>query len=143
MLFLGTKKYPDEQEYHRYLKDHGGKDNASTGMEMTCYQFDVHKEHLEGALDRFAQFFISPLFTESATDREMNAVNSENENNLQSDGHRLYQLDKSLANSSHPFHKFGTGNLKTLRDDVPKHINVRDALLDFHKKYYSGVGHML
>ncbi len=36
-----------------------------------------------GAVDRFAQFFVAPLFTESATQREMNAVNSENDKNLQ------------------------------------------------------------
>jgi secreted Zn-dependent insulinase-like peptidase len=31
---------------------------------------------LGGALDRFAQFFIAPLFTAAATAREMNAVDS-------------------------------------------------------------------
>ena len=31
---------------------------------------------------RFSQFFISPLFTESATEREMKAVNSEHEKNI-------------------------------------------------------------
>ena len=30
MLFLGTKKYPDEASYKRFLKDHGGGSNAST-----------------------------------------------------------------------------------------------------------------
>ena len=34
-------------------------------------------------LFRFAQFFISPLFTESATDRERNAVHSEHMKNVQ------------------------------------------------------------
>ena len=32
----------------------------------------------EGALDRFSQFFISPLFNESCTDRELKAVDSGN-----------------------------------------------------------------
>lgn len=58
---------------------------------------------------RFAQVFISPLFTESATEREINAVNSEHEKNIPSDMWRLDQLDKHTANPRHPYHKFGTG----------------------------------
>jgi len=34
----------------------------------------VAPDKLDGALDRFAQFFIAPLFTPSATEREINAV---------------------------------------------------------------------
>lgn len=57
MLFLGTAKYPDEGEYAAFLNSHGGSSNAYTSTEDTCYYFDVTKDHLEGALDRFAQFF--------------------------------------------------------------------------------------
>ena len=58
--------------------------------------FDVNADHLDGALDRFAQFFINPLFTESATNRELNAIESEHSKNINSDGFRLYQVS-SLA----------------------------------------------
>jgi len=37
----------------------------------------------------FSQFFKEPLFTEEATDREMNAVDSEYKKNLSDDGRRL------------------------------------------------------
>ena len=94
MLFMGTKKYPDENEYSKFLSAHGGMSNAYTDSEDTVYFFDVNQEHLEGALDRFAQFFIEPLFTQSATDREMNAVNSENAKNQQTDVWRQMQLKK-------------------------------------------------
>ena len=56
---------------------------------------------------------MDPLFTTSATDRELNAL------------------------KSYPFHKLGTGNIKTLKEDVDKSINVRDESLKFHHKYYS------
>jgi insulysin len=36
----------------------------------------VNYEYLDGALDRFAQFFISPLFKPDANDRELKAVDS-------------------------------------------------------------------
>ena len=83
MLFLGTEKFPDENEYNQYLNKHGGSSNAYTDMESTNYYFDCSADHLDGALDRFSQFFIAPLFTPTATDRELNAVNSEHEKNLQ------------------------------------------------------------
>jgi len=60
---------------------------------------------------RFAQFFVEPLFTASATEREVNAVNSENDKNLQNDTWRLNQLDKSTAKPGHPYTKFGTGKM--------------------------------
>jgi insulysin len=71
MLFLGTSRYPDENAYSAYLSAHGGSSNAYTSSEETNYYFDVQHQHLAGALDRFAQFFIAPLFTETATQREL------------------------------------------------------------------------
>jgi secreted Zn-dependent insulinase-like peptidase len=41
---------------------------------------------LKEGLDRFGSFFSSPLFTESATGRELNAIESENSKNLQVSG---------------------------------------------------------
>ena len=65
MLFMGTTKYPSENEYSEYIKNNGGSTNAFTSMTSTNYQFDCSNEALEGALDRFAQFFLSPLLGES------------------------------------------------------------------------------
>ena len=138
MLFLGTEKYPDENSYSAFLSANAGHSNAFTDTEDTNFFFDVGSEHLREALDRFAQFFIAPLFTESATERETNAVDSENAKNLQSDAWRLMQLNKSLARPDHPFSKFGTGNLETLSTG-PKaeSIDVREELLKFHRDHYS------
>lgn len=77
MLFMGTEKYPSENEYAEFIINNGGCDNAWTNMTDTNYHFDVSNEAFGEALDRFAQFFLSPLLSESATDREMKAVDSE------------------------------------------------------------------
>ncbi|KDO29251.1 hypothetical protein SPRG_05446 [Saprolegnia parasitica CBS 223.65] len=138
MLFLGTAKYPDETSYKTYLSAHGGRSNASTSAIATTFYFDVAPPHLHGALDRFAQFFIAPLFSSSATNREMHAVDAEHAKNVQDDARRLYQLSKELANPAHPFHKFGTGNLETLSTQpTALGIDVRAELLAFHARYYS------
>eukprot|EP01124_Arcella_intermedia_P016527 TRINITY_DN23144_c0_g1_i1.p1 TRINITY_DN23144_c0_g1~~TRINITY_DN23144_c0_g1_i1.p1 ORF type:complete len:973 (+),score=184.03 TRINITY_DN23144_c0_g1_i1:70-2919(+) len=133
MLFLGTEKYPDEKTYINYLTQHGGNWNAYTSTENTNYYYDVSHAHAEGALDRFAQFFIAPLFTQDATEREMNAINSEHKKNLQNDYWRSAELLKSASNPDYPYSKFGTGNLETLQ----QHADIRQKLLNFHSTYYS------
>ena len=77
MLFMGTEKYPSENEYSEYITNVGGMNNAYTSMTDTNYMFDSSNEGFQGALDRFAQFFIAPLLKEDSTEREMEAVDSE------------------------------------------------------------------
>ncbi|KAA1068439.1 Insulinase (Peptidase M16) [Puccinia graminis f. sp. tritici] len=138
LLFLGNQKYPSENEYSEYLSKNSGHSNAYTGMDNTVYYFDVHPSALDGALDRFSQFFISPTFTESCTEREIRAVDSENSKNLQNDAWRIFQLDKATSSPNHSFWRFGTGNLKTLVER-PKALglDIRQELLKFYSKHYS------
>lgn len=138
LLFMGTGKYPAENEYLSYLARHSGSSNAYTSSEHTNYYFQVDADHLKGALDRFAQFFIDPLFSQACKDREINAVDSENKKNLQQDLWRLYQLDKSYSNPRHPYNGFSTGNHTTLHvEPINAGKNVRDELLDFYASNYS------
>ena len=58
MLFLGTKKYPKENEYSQFLSEHAGSSNAFTSGEHTNYYFDVSHEHLQGALDRYCPIHV-------------------------------------------------------------------------------------
>lgn len=147
MLFLGTAKYPEEGSYNAFLAENGGHSNAYTASENTNFHFSMvvsdrdtsnTAPRFREALDRFAQFFIAPLFTESATDRELNAVHSEHQKNLQNDSRRVYQLKRSSANPKHPLSKFGTGSKETLYD-IPrdKNIDTRARLLEFYHEYYS------
>ena len=77
MLFLGTGKYPDPGEYDRFITEHGGFSNARTAFAHTTYFFEVDAAHLEGALDRFAQFFITPRFDRGHLAGERRIVHSE------------------------------------------------------------------
>ncbi|KAL1917702.1 uncharacterized protein VTP21DRAFT_3536 [Calcarisporiella thermophila] len=138
LLFMGTEKYPKENEYSQYLSKHSGQANAFTSYVNTNYHFEVAHDYLEGALDRFAQFFVRPLFNESCTERELKAVDSEHKKNLQSDDWRLFQLEKTLSDPSNPYHQFGTGSLETLLNEpTRKGIDVRAELLKFYDRYYS------
>ncbi|KAI1148070.1 peptidase M16 inactive domain-containing protein [Nemania diffusa] len=151
LLFMGTKKFPEENAYNVYLASHSGSSNAYTGSTSTNYYFDISAKPsngeppsdsnispLYGGLDRFAQFFIEPLFLPSTLDRELRAVDSENKKNLQSDQWRLHQLEKSLSNIRHPYCHFSTGNLDVLKT-IPEsqNIDVRQKFIDFYEKHYS------
>ena len=131
MLFLGTEKYPDEAEYSSYLRSNGGYSNAYTAGDHTNYHFEVNHQAFEGALDRFAQFFISPLFEAEYTEREMNAVDSEFEKNLQNDGWRQQEMFRTMVRAGHPEHHFAIGNLETLKGVG------RDEFMAFYDRYYS------
>ena len=89
-------------------------------------------------MDRFSQFFVNPLFLEDTLDRELQAVDSENKKNLQSDPWRLQQLYKSTAGKQHPYNKFSTGNYKVLHDDpIERGVKIRDEFIKFYEKHYS------
>ena len=137
MCFLGSEKYPGENEYKRYLASHGGRSNASTSMHLTNYKFEILADHAEKAVDIFSNFFVAPLFTSSGTEREVQAVSSENSKNLTADGRRRLQILKDIADPQHYYSKFSTGNAETLPTDDPEKLEmVREALLAFHRRHY-------
>lgn len=51
---------------------------------------------------------------EDSVNRELDAVNSEFDKNLDNDDWRLLQIKKSLSDSNHDFHKFNIGNVLQL-----------------------------
>lgn len=135
MLFLGTEKYPNADEYQAFINANGGGHNAYTSMENTNYFFDVKAEALEPALDRFAQFFIAPLFTPEYVARERNAVHSEYTARIKNDLRRSLDAFREVVNPAHPSAKFSVGNLDTLADSQGD--SVRADLLEFYQHYYS------
>jgi insulysin len=135
MLFLGTKKYPEPGEYQAFISDNGGSHNAFTSLEHTNYFFDIDPQQLKPMLDRFAQFFIEPLFNAAYVDREKNAVNSEYQARIRDDRRRQWDVYRELFHTSNPAAKFGVGNLSTLADT--QNSKVRDDLLIYYQQHYS------
>jgi len=135
MLFLGTDKYPQPDEYQAFVSAHGGSYNAYTSYEHTNYFFNIeHKAFAEG-LDRFAQFFIAPRFDATYVEREKNAVNSEYQARIRDEGRRGLDVFLQVANPEHPLNRFSIGSLETLADRDGR--AVRDDLLAFYQRYYS------
>ncbi|XP_058887819.1 nardilysin-like isoform X2 [Acipenser ruthenus] len=138
MVFMGSEKYPAENGFDAFLKKHGGSDNASTDCERTVFQFDVQRKHFREALDRWAQFFISPLMIKDAIGREVEAVDSEYQLARPSDSHRKEMLFGSLAKPGHPMGKFCWGNAQTLKHEPKeKNIDTYVRLREFWEQHYS------
>lgn len=136
MLFMGSEKYPKENEFDAYIKRKGGSDNASTECEYTTFYFECQEKYLLTGMDMFAHFFISPILRKEAMTREREAIESEFQMVLPSDSYRREQLICSLAKDNNPAKKFTWGNLTTLRDSVTDD-RLHEAVKAFWKTHYS------
>lgn len=130
---MGSEKFPKENEFDQYVSTNGGADNAMTECEYTMFYFEIVEEHLPGAIDRFSQLFVSPLMLREAMDREMEAVESEFQNNISDDDNRIMQLCASIANG--PASTFTWGNLKTLKEGI-SNDELYTAVHEFRRKHY-------
>lgn len=131
MLFLGTKKYPNEDEFMSFVSQGGGQSNAYTFTDRTVYAFSICHDKFLNAVDRFAQFFIDPLFNPSGLQREIHAINQENDKNLENDLWRGWMVFKETGNPKHPNYLFSTGNKNTLAN-IPRKI-----VKEWHRQHYS------
>ena len=134
MLFLGTEKYSDGSEYQKFISQHGGSNNAWTATEHTCFYFDVHHQHFSSALDRFSQFFITPLLSEEFIVKERKNIDAEFKLKLKDDIRRLYDVHKETINQAHPFSQFSVGNIDTLADRNGK--SIVSEVKSFFDQYY-------
>lgn len=132
MLFLGTNKYPNAGEYQEFISQHGGSHNAYTSREHTNYFFSIEEEYLDAALDRFADFFVAPLFQEAYVEREINAVESEYRSQIDNPYRQIQEATQQLMSPKNPMSQLSVGNLKTLTSST-----LRDELLVFFNKNYS------
>ncbi len=132
MLFMGSKKYPNENHYSQRLNELGGYSNAYTDTMETVYYFNVFDDGLEEIIDIFSRFFIDPEFNADSVSREINAVDSEHNKNINSDSWRNNQFTLNLANTDSPINTFICGNSQTLNKK-----DIREKVIKFYNKFYT------
>ncbi|KAH8740194.1 hypothetical protein FG386_001855 [Cryptosporidium ryanae] len=138
MLFCGTKKYPDVDEYQKFILSHGGKRQGVTTRSTTTYYFEIKNDVFTEALERFSLFFVEPLFCKKMVEKEVSAIENEFHLKYQSDERVRFHLLAQLSDESHPLNCFTTGNKETLLDNPAKlNIDVHKELLEFYYRYYS------
>lgn len=134
MIFLGSKSYQRPGEFEEYLSDYFGITNAFTEDEKTTFYYEIGCRGFQKSLLMFSRMFAEPLFDLNFMNKEIEAVNSEAEKNLNQDNWREHQIVRTLANPNHPFHRFNTGNNNTLRSVDLTTLNKR--LNAFYNRYY-------
>lgn len=127
MIFMGSHNYPDSSYVMNYIQQNGGSTNAYTASLETVYYFTIPTIYFKKAIDIFSSAINNPLIEEEMIRKEINAVNNEHLKNLDKDFWRIRQTIFDIFKIK----KFYTGNKETL--DVK---GIREALMDFYKKYY-------
>ena len=135
MLFLGTKTYPDVNEYNEFITRNGGTENAYTELDHTNYMVSVNNDAYDEALARFSRFFYEALLDEQYADKERNAVHSEWTQKGPNDWVIMGQLDGYTLHPDHPISQFNWGNLESLADKGDEKL--QDLLVNFYNQYYS------
>lgn len=131
MLFMGTKKYPDEKGYASFIENNGGQRNGYTASDHTMYTFSVNNDAFIGALDRFSNFFSESLLDGDSMDKERHAVDQEYAKNVENDNWRLVSIRSAIGNKKHPASRFSCGNMETLKSITP------EVLRQWYEQYYS------
>jgi insulysin len=114
MLFLGTKSYPDPAGFDNFVGSAGGYNNAFTADEHTVYFVELTEKSSAEGLSRIGDFFRAPLFNEKFVSKELNAIQSEHDKNVQDPNRRTFEIFNSLGNPASPESWFKTGNTETL-----------------------------
>lgn len=131
MIFMGTEKYPEEADFSGFVKRYGGKTNAFTEDQYTTYLFEIDTDGFRGALNRFAEFFKTPLFRTGSMEREIQAVEQEFASHKQQDDSRRIMVFKSLGHPDHPFSRFNFGNRASLSQTTTEDLKT------FFETHYS------
>lgn len=129
LLFMGSTKYPDYNEYHSYIQTCGGEENAFTADDITCYYIGIESAFLEKGIDMLSWFFRDPILDKKYIKSEMNIIDAEHNKNILSDMWITHDMFKKFIKTT-KFNKFTTGN-----NDSLKNIT-RDDILSYYNKYY-------
>jgi secreted Zn-dependent insulinase-like peptidase len=130
LLFLGNEKFQETNTLQKYLTESGGFSNAYTDDNKTIYYFETEHNFLEHGIEQMSNFFIKPLLLQKHIDTEKKIINSEHEKNINNNFWIIQHLMLKFIQNKE-YNKFGTGNIKTLK-------NIKDSdIKEFFNTFYS------
>jgi secreted Zn-dependent insulinase-like peptidase len=132
MVFMGSEKYPDVNNFFDNISKSGGNTNAMTSDTDTTYYFTIDSINFMSLLDMFVQFFISPLLNKEYIKKEINSVDSESIKNILDENWISQEMIKKTLYDDFPINHFTCGNKNTLSIN-----NIDKKVRDFFDKYYS------
>lgn len=131
LVFMGSEKYPERNDYISYVQTCGGSYNALTSDNATMYFLELDTSFLKKGIEMLSWFFKKPLLDMKHINSEREIIDSEHNKNLNNDMWIIDDLFKNFLSKNSKFNKFGTGNAESLKNITQKDI------LDFYEKYYT------
>ncbi len=131
LLFMGSEKYPESNEYPSYIQTCGGTFNAFTADNMTLYYLELDTSFFKKGVEMLSWFFRKPILDMNNIKSEKEIINSEHEKNLLDDMWIMDDIFKKFITPNSKYTKFGTGNNKSLEGIT------KDDILKFYSKYYT------
>ncbi|KAA0177680.1 hypothetical protein FNF27_00852 [Cafeteria roenbergensis] len=137
LLFMGSEKFTDENDYDSFMTEHGGECNAFTDTDWTCFHFTIRPSALAGGMERLAATMDAPLLRPETVKREVMAIESEFQQARLSDSVRAEQLLADEARPGHPASGFLWGNARSLATDpAAQGVSARDQVEAFVREQY-------
>ncbi|KAH8741458.1 secreted insulinase-like peptidase [Cryptosporidium ryanae] len=138
VTFLGSEDNPDPIGWDEFLLEKGGVSNAYTTADSTVFYILTIPRELENVMSYFAKMLVKPIIDENSSVSEIDAVNQEHEKNIPNKIRVMIELALHLSPKECPARKFGTGSKETLYDyPIKNNIDLRNALVNYHKKCYT------
>ncbi len=131
LLFMGSEKYPESNEYPSYIQTCGGSFNAFTADNMTLYYLELDTSFFKKGVEMLSWFFKKPILDMGNIKSEKEIINSEHEKNLLDDMWIMDDIFKNFIKSGSKYTKFGTGNNQSLEGIT------KEDILKFYSKYYT------
>lgn len=130
MLFKGTPRRSAEA-IAREMDSIGGNLDAFTGRELVGYNTKVLDEHLPLAFDILADMLLNPLFEEDDVEKEKGVILEELKMDTDNPESFIHELFVSRFWQGHSMGRPIIGTKKNIAGFT------RDALRDFHRRYYT------
>lgn len=92
MMSMGSKRYPADNHFDRFLYRKAGYSNAETSCEYTNFHFEVPMEYSQEASDIFASMFQAPKLAKESIDKEKQVVDSEFQMAISDDDSRIQRF---------------------------------------------------
>lgn len=131
LLFMGSEKYPEQNEYTSYIQTCGGNFNAYTADYMTLYYLELDNSFFRKGVEMLSWFFKKPLLDMKYINSEREIINSEHEKNILDDMWIMDDVYKNFYIDGSKYKKFGTGNSKSLKGIT------KEDIFKYYYKYYT------
>lgn len=133
LFFLGTERFPAEQNLMTYVQRHGGQVNASTRERITDFFFELAPPVFAGGLDRLCEMLAHPRMSMADQLREREVLHAEFIAWARDAASRDQLKRLQPISPLHPLRWFHAGNRFSL--PVPRPA-FQQALQDFYRQFY-------